>query len=48
MDDPERVRVGEGLAGLEHEVDGLLDRQRPALPGAMSARSLPSRYSMTM
>ena len=28
VDDAERVRLGDGLARLEHELDGLLDRQR--------------------
>ena len=31
VDDAERVRLGDRLAGLEHEVDRLLDGQRAAL-----------------
>ena len=31
VNDAERVRLGEGVAGLQHEVDGLLDRQRAPL-----------------
>ena len=36
MHDPERVRFGDGLAGLKQELDGLLDAQRSLLgqPGA--------------
>ena len=31
VDDAERVRVGDGDAGLEHELDRLLERERAAL-----------------
>jgi hypothetical protein len=30
MHDAERMRLGEGLGGLEHVFDGLVDRQLPA------------------
>ena len=46
--DAGRVRLGDGLARLEHVVDRLLERQRPALAPALAARSRPSRYSITM
>ena len=31
VDDPQPVRVGDGLARLQDELDGLLDRKRPSL-----------------
>ena len=37
MDDAQRVRLGERLAGLEHVVDGRVDRQRTCRCGALLA-----------
>ena len=48
VDDAERVRLGDGLAGLEDVVDGVVDGERAALLEHGAARSLPSRYSITM
>ena len=47
VDDPEDVGVGDGLAGLQDEVDLLGDRERPRWRST-PRRSLPSRYSMTI
>ena len=47
MDDAERVGLGHGLAGLQHDVDRLGDGEGPAALERLT-RSAPSRNSITM
>ena len=47
VDDAERVRLRDGFASLQHEIDGLLDGQRTASRSTRRGRS-PSRNSITM
>ena len=48
MDDAERVRLGDRLAGLEHELDRVARPARGPLCSSHAERSPPSRNSMTM
>ena len=48
VDDAERVRLGERVARLQDVLGGLLDGGSGPRAASAPARSVPSRYSMTM